>query len=176
MKSCPIIEGSDTEFQWFTTVWYGIECSFLVITCEYMKCTVCVIIKEIINCTLPLVLGLAAILLSHLWFISLATCGAASSREYNVLQVGGLKVGSQGFLDANFCLYTLGLKRVLNLLPGYPTLITRRVPGYSLQWISSLTNAARLPTSTFFVYFIREIMKKYVSACVLNNIRRPLVL
>ena len=28
-----------------------------------------------------------------------------------------------------------------------------RVPGYSLQWISSLTNTAGLPTSTFFVYF-----------------------
>ena len=66
----------------------------------------------------------------------------------------------------------LGLKRVLILLPGYPTFITRRVPGYSLQWISSLTNTAGLPTSTFFVYFVREIMKKYVSTCVLNKIRR----
>ena len=61
----------------------------------------------------------------------------------------------------------LGLKGVLILLPGYPTPITRRVPGYLLQRILSLTNAAGLPTSTFFVYFVREIMKKYVSTCVL---------
>ena len=67
----------------------------------------------------------------------------------------------------------LGLKRVLILLPGYLTFITRRVPGYLLQWISSLTNTAGLPTSTFFVYFVCEIMKKYVSTCVLNKIRRP---
>ena len=67
----------------------------------------------------------------------------------------------------------LGLKRVLILLPGYPTLTTRRVPGYSLQWISSLTNTAGLPTSTFFVYFVREIMKKYGSTYVLNKILRP---
>ena len=45
-----------------------------------------------------------------------------------------------------------------------PERITRRVLGYLLQWISSLTNTAGLPISTFFVYFIREIMKKYVSS------------
>ena len=35
--------------------------------------------------------------------------------------------------STDFATRVLGLKRVLNLLPGYPTLITRRVPGYSLQ-------------------------------------------
>ena len=63
--------------------------------------------------------------------------------------------------------FSLGLKRVLILLPGYPTLTTRRVPGYLLQWILSLTNTAGLPTSTFFMYCVHEIMNKYVSTCVL---------
>ena len=58
-----------------------------------------------------------------------------------------------------------------DLLPGYPSLITRRVPEYSLcvQWISSLSNAARLPTSTFFLYFEREIKNKYVSTSIVIN-------
>ena len=73
-------------------------------------------------------------------------------------------------------MYILGLKRVLFFLPGYLTFITRRVPGYLLQSISSLTNTAGLPTSTFFMYFVREIMKKYESTCVLNKICRPEVL
>ena len=54
-------------------------------------------------------------------------------------------IGIFFFTKAFNCVYSLyqydvisrwswiGLKRVLNLLPGYPTLITRRVPGYSLQ-------------------------------------------
>ena len=29
---------------------------------------------------------------------------------------------------------------------------------------------AGLPTSTFFLYFVRDIMKKYVSTCVINKI------
>ena len=34
----------------------------------------------------------------------------------------------------------------------------------------TLYYTAGLPTSTFFVYFVRDIMKKYVSTCVLNKI------
>ena len=34
----------------------------------------------------------------------------------------------------------------------------------------TLYYTAGLPTSTFFLYFVRGIMKKYVSTCVLNKI------
>ena len=37
----------------------------------------------------------------------------------------------------------------------------------------NLTSTAGQPTSTFFAYFVREIMMNYASTCILNKIVGP---
>ena len=56
----------------------------------------------------------------------------------------------------------VGLKRVLNLLPGTRHSLPNGYPGTRYSE-SRLTNAAN---QYVFVYFVSEVKKKYVSACV----------